>query len=316
MPASQEPSEYSSYSEDIAEIEVGVAHLLEQLVESIERSRHPDEIEGEAHEIALEAKGLAREIRNANFLDMGGHERRLAAVEGKARSLMGELLDALVYSEQKKWAGMLEDITANLHELREAHSFLSSALMHGRQQRAAHTSFLRMLSSTKAKLAQAKDGILHKKHAKGHAAYLKLAKIANAISKVQGHIKDEGMRKSREVLAPRSKIAGEGMKAFFARELEGKVHIDFDVIKMTSGLTGREEEWVHNEINGQAIEMLFEGTDMKGLVENARRRKGTVIANFECRADSGGLLAEFDAHERVITDEGIIARPYRARIFL
>ncbi|MFH0927748.1 MAG: hypothetical protein V1822_04170 [Candidatus Micrarchaeota archaeon] len=33
-------------------------------------------------------------------------------------------------------------------------------------------------------------------------------------------------------------------------------------------------------------------------------------------ADAGGLLADFEAHERIITDEGIIARPFRARIFI
>lgn len=315
MPADSQV-EYSLYSEDIAEIEVGVAHLLEQLVDSIERSRAPEEIDEEAHEIANLAKELATQMKKANFLDMHEHQKELEEIEGRAHELMGHLPDAIIYSEQQKWAGKLEEITANLHKLREAHSFLSSSYLQGRAQKNAHASFLRMLGATKSKLELAKDGILHKKHAKGHNTYLKLAKIAGAISKVKGHLQDEGRRKSRNAVAPHSRRISDEMKTFFARELEGKMHIDFDGIKMTSALTGREQEWAHNEINGQAIEMLFDGTNMSKLIERARKRKASIIASFACRADSGGLLAEFDAHERIITDDGVIARPYKSKIFI
>jgi len=308
--------EYARYAEDIAEIEVGVAHLLEHLVETIERSKPTREIEKEAHEIADQARDLARLINKANFLDMHEHQKELEHVEAQTEDLMKQMPDAIVCDEQRKWATRLEEITANLHKLREAQSFLSSSQMQGRAQRNAHSTFLRMLKSTKARLDLAKDGILHKKHAKGHSTYLKLSKIKNAIGNVRGHLSDEGRRKSRNATVSHSKRVSEQMRMFFARELEGKLHIDFDVIKMTSKLTGREEEWAHNEINGHAMEMLFADTQMLGLVENARKRKASIIASFACRPDSGGLMAEIDAHERVISDDGIIARPYKTRIFL
>jgi len=313
MPAD---SDYSQFAEDIAEIEVGVTHLLEQLVESIERSKPSHEVEAKAHKLALETMDLAKKMKNANFLDMGEHADTLDDIEQRADELMAQMPDSLIHSEQKKWAEKLEEISTNLYRLREAQSFLSSSFLQGRQQENARSTFLRILNSTKAKFEIAKEGILHKKHVSGHPTYLKLSKIRNAISKVKGHLKDEGKRKSRDAVAPHSQRASEKMKMFFARELEGKVHIDFDVIRMTSKLTGREEEWVHNEINGQAVEMLFSGTEMLGLIAKARKRDATIIASFTCRPDSGGLLAEIDAHERVVSDDGIIARPFRARIYI
>jgi hypothetical protein len=309
-------NEYSQYFEQIAQMEIKLAQLLDHLVESIENSDTLENVEQQSHALAIQASNLAKHIRKANYLDIQEYMQELSGIEKKSQQLMECIPNSLMHAQQKKWAQKLEEITSSLHRLREAHSFLSSSVLQSRQKREAHATFLRLLNSTKTKIDIATDGIIHKKHAMSNQTYLKLSRIKEAVVGVKAHIRAESAKKSKDLLAPHSKLAKDKMRSFLSNELEGKVHIDFDVIKLTSKLSEKEEQWAHNEVNGHAIEMLFEGTEMTKIIANARKRNSTIIASFVCKPDQNGILAEFDAHERIITEDGVIAKPYQTRILI
>ncbi|MFH1306667.1 MAG: hypothetical protein ABIH83_03375 [Candidatus Micrarchaeota archaeon] len=309
-------TDYSHISQEIREIEIGVIELLDEIVESIERSHHPKDIEEKAKILAMEARRIAKDLKGADEFELNEHTVALENLERQAEELMEKIPDAMIFSEQKKWTNELEKISANLHKLKNGLSLLGMGHLGERQRRGAEMNMERMVNATKMMLMQAKDGVLHKKHAKKHETYLKLGKIRGAIGRVKGHIKATGKENMKERVRGHSEEAAYEMRKFISNSLEGRMHIDWYGIKMKSEVTGMEKEWAHNEINSQALEMVFAGTAVEKLVEKAKNREECIVANFACRQDAGGLLAEVEAIERKIVGDTIMGRPFKVKVMV
>ncbi|MFA5108086.1 MAG: hypothetical protein WC492_00965 [Candidatus Micrarchaeia archaeon] len=310
------PEDYSILAHEISNIEIGVAKLLDELVESVERSAPQKKIEEKSKIIAMEARRIASELRNEGIMGINEKAIELENLQRQTDELLMQMPDTIIFSEQKRWACELEAITANVHKLKDGMNLLGLAHLEGRQRANAEGNMRRMLSSTKERLDFAANGILHKKHAKKHFSYLRIEKIGNAIKNVREQVSAAEKEAKRNAITPASTLAARRMKEFISRELEGKIHVDWDAIRMSSHLTGRVEEWANNDINRHAVKMLFESEEMKNLVQKAAGGKSAIVANFVCKQEAGALMVEFDAMERTIVADTIMGKRFRGKTML
>lgn len=312
----QDAPDYSQLASEVGTIELGVAQLLEELVNSIEKSKEPKEIEEKSKVLALEARRIALELKGADDMELNEHLVELENLEEKAQELLEHMPNSLMHAQQKKWANELETITSSTHKLKEGLNLLGMAHITGRQRKVAEMNMQRVLNSAKTKLASAQDAILYKRHAKAHPDFKKIERIQQAIKNAKEHVQAISKANAKKKFAGPAAKSATQIKRFISKELEGKVHIDWDTIRITSELTGSQAQWAHNEINAQALEMVFEGAGVQEFLANAKNKKSAIVGKFSCRPDAGGLMAEFDAIERKIDNGGISGRQFRARILV
>ncbi|PIT84702.1 hypothetical protein COU37_02140 [Candidatus Micrarchaeota archaeon CG10_big_fil_rev_8_21_14_0_10_45_29] len=316
MGGGEKPADYSHISGQILHIEASVAHLLDEMVETMERGESSGEIDAQVMGIAAEAKALAAHLKSADNIDVDSHLERLDALEAHAQELMQKIPDAVVFAEHQRWAGEIESISTSVHIMKKGLSALSFPHLTPMQRKSTEIGVMRTLAGAKAKLSQAQDAIVHKKHAKKNPVCQKLGNVKTALGKVREHVKRTAKKQARKKVEGRSRALSSSLKEFFSRELEGKLFVDWDTIKMKSFLSGKEIEWPHSEMNAQALEMVFENTSVKSLIRRAKAKKCSLAANFACKPGDAGLFIEFNVAERRIGEDSISCRPFKTKVLL
>ena len=263
MGGGEKAADYSHISGQILHIEASVAHLLDEMVETMERGESSKDIDAKVREISAEAKALAAHLKAAGNVDVDRYLERLDALEAHADELMQKIPDAVVFAEHQRWTGEIESISSSVHVMKKGLSALSFPHLTPMQRKSTEIGVMRTLAGAKAKLSQAQDAIVHKKHAKKSGTYQKLGNVKTAIVKVREYVRRTAKKQARKKVERRSRALSANLKEFFSRELEGKLFIDWDTIKMKSFLSGKEIEWPHSEMNAQALEMVFENTSVK-----------------------------------------------------
>ncbi|MDE1798508.1 MAG: hypothetical protein KGH63_03820, partial [Candidatus Micrarchaeota archaeon] len=271
--------------------------------------------EEKAQALASQAAALAGELGGTDPMEMNEKTVMLEALSEQAERLIASAPDAIVASEQEKWAGELEAISTHLQALKGSLNLLALPHVSG-AQRANHEKRVRaLLTAAKLRLSKAHAGIRRREHVEAHPLVVRLRNIHKAMGAVRKSVGQSQARAQAGKLEAQASAVGAQMRSFLQRQLNGRMYVDWSTIQFRSDLTGQVVEWPHDAVHHQALMQILAGTPLTHVLSGMQARKNSsMAAGFECSADASGLVVELTAGERSIIGDTIVYKPHVARI--
>src|SRR5689334_17436142 len=126
--------EYALFAAEALKIDNQVQQLLDELVATLSRGPAAGQLEQKAQSLASQAAQLAGELDGADQMDMNEKTVMLEALTEQAERLMANAPDAIIASEQEKWAGELEAIQTHLQAMKSSMNALALPHISGSQR--------------------------------------------------------------------------------------------------------------------------------------------------------------------------------------
>lgn len=309
-------ADYSTYSKEANRLENDVEGLLDELVNTLQRSAPSGAIEERAQLLAGEASRLAEQMQDCGPMEMNERLVALESLSGQAETLLAHLPDTVLASEHEKWSMHLEEVVNHLHQMRKSLNVLALAHVTGAVRQKHEKELKSHLSSARAKVKKAHAAIRLRQHVSAHPMHQKLTRIQAAMSSVKAHLSDVGEKHQQMLMSRAGRDAAEEMRHFFSCELNGRLYVDGHSIQLRSDLTGTTAQWPHDDVHARALEEVLSGAGMETMLENTRAHKCSMAGRFECKSDANGLMVEIEAGERTILGGNVMFRPMSGRIYV
>ncbi len=325
--------DYAEISAQTNDVERELHGLLEELIETMGRAQSEDALTNNAQEIARMAANLAAELEIADMEEMGEKTRAIDELSEKTERLLAQLPDAVVAREHPKWSAEMEEVQARIHSIRRIVEQLSMPHLSG-EQRAAHEETVRShLASAKARLLRVKHAVREHAQAQNHPLHVQLTRVKGAVQQAQYHMNTkmklhlraqkemEQQRKAEEEAARRAQehqqlehdisYATDEMRQSFAKQMAGRLYIDWHTIQMRSLRTGQVREWPMDDSRAAALGRIMNNWDAIKTLERVRERQSSLAARFEVVSGEDGIHLVIDGGERTISAEAVVLTPQK-----
>ncbi len=325
--------DYAEISAQTNDVERELHGLLEELIDALNRAQPESTLTGHAREIAQTAGMLAAELEIADMEEMGEKTRSIDELSQKTELLLAQLPDAVLAREHPRWSGEMEEIQTRIHSIRKLVEQLSMPHLNG-QQRAAHEEKVRShLASAKQRLLRVKRAVRGHEQTQDHPLHVQLTRVKGAIQQAQSHMNTkmkmhlraqkemEAKRKAEEGAARLAQeqqqfeqdisSAAEEMRQSFAKQMSGRLYVDWHTIQMRSQMTGQVREWPMDDARGAALGRLMGNWDAIRMLERVRDRQSSLASRFEVVSGEDGIRLVLDGGERTISAEAVVFSPQK-----
>ena len=325
--------DYAEISAQTNDAEHELHGLLDELIDTLNRAQSEEALTSQAREIAQSAATLAAELEIADMKEMGEKTKDIDELSEKTERLLQALPDAVLAAEHPKWSAEMEDVQTQIRSIRGLVEQLAwPHLSDG--QRAAHEEKVRShLSSTRQRLSRLKRAVRGKEQAREHPLHIQLTRVKGAIEQAQYHLNTkmkmhlraqkemEARRKAEEETARVAQeqqqfeqdisSAAEEMRQSFAKQMSGRLYVDWHTIQMRSQLTGQVREWPMDDARAAALGRLMGNWDVVRTLERVRGRQSSLAAGFEVVYGEDGIRLVLDGGERTISAEAVVLTPQK-----
>jgi chromosome segregation ATPase len=201
-------------------------------------------------------------------------------------------------------------------------------------QRAAHEDKVMVhLANAKHRLSRVKRAVLEKAQAREHPLHVQLTRVKGAIQQAQSHLntkmkmhlraqketeakmkaEEEAARLTQEQKQLEQDIssASEEMRRSFAKQMAGRLYVDWHTIQMRSQVTGQVSEWPMDDARASALGRLMGNWDAIRTLERVRGRQSSLAARFEVVSGEDGIRLVLDGGERTISAEAVVFSPQK-----
>lgn len=325
--------DYAGISAQTNEVERELGGLLEELIDTLNRAQSEETLTAHAREIAQAASTLAEELEIAGMEEMGEKTRSIDELTEKTERLLQALPDAVLAAEHPKWSAEMEEVQARIHSIRLLVGQLALPHLTG-EQRAAHEEKVRShLSSAKARLSLVKRAVREKAQARNHPLHVQLTRVKGAIAQAQFHMNtrmkmhlraQKEMEDRRKAAEEAARIAAEQrqfeqdissateeMRQSFAKQMAGRLYVDWHTVQMRSQLTGQVREWPMDGARAAALGRLIGNWDAMRTLERVRGGQSSLAARFEVVSGGDGIHLVLDGGERTISAEAVVFSPQK-----
>ncbi len=247
--------------------------------------------------------------------------------------MLAQLPDAVLAREHPKWSAEMEEVQARIHSIRKLVEQLSMPQMSG-EQRAAHEEKVRShLASAKARLLRVKRAVHGREQTQDHPLHVQLTRVKSAIQQAHYHMNTkmkmhlrvqkeiDDTRKAEEKAAMLAReqqqreydisSATEEMRQSFAKQMSGRLYVDWHTVQMRSQLTGQVREWPMDDARAAALCRLMNNWDAIRTLERVREHQSSLAAHFEVVSGDDGIRLVIDGGERTISAEAVVLTPQK-----
>lgn len=325
--------DYAKISAQTNEVERELHGLLEELIDTLNRAQPEEALAGRAQEIAQTAAALAEELEVADMAEMGEKTKAIEELTEKTEQLLQALPDAVLAREHPAWSAEMEKVHTHISSIRGLVEQLSFPHL-AAAQRAMHEEKVRAhLANAKHRLSRVKRAVRGKEQAGEHQLHLQLTRVKGAIQQAQYHLNtkmkmhlrvqkemeerekaaEEAARLAQEQAAFEQNIVGasEEMRQSFAKQMSGRLYVDWHTIQMRSQVTGQVREWPMDDARASALGRLMGTWDAIRTLERVRDRQSSLAARFEVVNGEDGIRLVLDGGERTISAEAVVFSPQK-----
>lgn len=302
---------YESCVSRASSVENRTGALLEKLIGTLDRTPKKSSLDGKISQIAQKAVEISKSQAKGE-LEINEKTVMLEQLEEELALAAGAVGDTVVAEAHEKMSERIEQQAALLNSVKmllEEYKFEDNAVRGRRMLNSAS----KKLSSLEEALAGLEEEIERPKMP-DHPLKKKFDLASRAVISTKKLFEKKMQERVQERLSSQAGVIREEMKQFLQRQLEGRVFADSNRIQIRSEITGQSREWKMDDISEFALEEMFEGSSLSGIVGKLRSGRSHLAAKFECRSAANGLLVELDAGERTIAGDAIVFKPHRARI--
>ena len=325
--------DYAEISAQTNIVERELGGLLEELIDTLNRAQPEELLTAHAQEIARDAADLAAELEIADMPEMGEKTKTIDELTERTQALLQALPDAVLAREHPRWSAEMEEVRTSIHAI---HGLVEQLRMPylSAAQRTAHEEKARMhLSSAKTRLSRVKHAVRGKEQTLAHPLHIQLTRVKGAIAQAQCHLNTKmKMRlRAQSEMEERSKAAeetarlaqerqqleadivgaGEELRQSFAKQMSGRLYVDWHTIQMRSQLSGQVREWPMDDARAAALGRLIGSWDAMRTLERVRGGQSSLAARFEVVSGEDGIRLVLDGGERTISAEAVVLTPQK-----
>ncbi|MEM3362033.1 MAG: hypothetical protein QXV83_01745 [Candidatus Anstonellaceae archaeon] len=316
----KEFEELAQINREVVEIEKKTSFLMDELINRTKKSKEIDsrEIFRETYNLAKYTTKIISEFKQKKDLrDFDKYATELKKVEKRANFLLSKLGDSLIIKNEKKLNGEFEAVINNLHKIKRGMDVITLPHIEEKNKKILQEQLKHWLYSTKQRVKIIEDVLKNDQELKKSPLYHNLLQIANKsneIIQLKEQIEEE--IKQRKIYDYARAYITE-FKKFFVKELEGKIYIDHNIIKLTSLLSGRVEEYPVDSRVEKALELLFQSNpQLIKILKNMAQDNSAIVGEFKLTHEPNGLKVDLELKHRKISFDVVIANPLRIKILI
>ncbi|MCX8163240.1 MAG: hypothetical protein N3D10_01660 [Candidatus Micrarchaeota archaeon] len=312
----------SEISKEIVELEKKTSLLLEEYA-SIS-SKYPKieirKIKQETYKIAKNTSKILEEFKEKKSLvEFEKYEKELKKVEGRANALIEQLGDSLIIENESKITGEFEAVINNINRIKRWLDIITLPHVDLKQKKVLWQQLYNSLYVTKQRIKIIEDILKNKSELKKSSLYQSLVLLANKTNEII-QLKDqiENELKERKIYDSARFYTTE-IKKFLVKELEGRIYIDKKILKLTSRLTGKIEEYYLDSKVKMALEILFkENPEFLKMINEITEESenSAIVGEFKLSHQTNALRVDFELKHRKIHFDSVVAKPVYLKILI